>query len=187
MILVTGFRPFGGHAVNPTQGLMGRLEGVPGVAAAVLPVEWEGVETAFAGLVARHRPAAVLSFGLSAPADRIQVERFALNLDDAALPDASGEVRRGRPIAGEGPAAYRSGLPVEAMVDALAAAGIPAAASAHAGTYVCNHLFYVARHRFPALPAGFVHVPQEAPGEGGASLERAARILIEVARKVAPR
>lgn len=95
MILVTGFRPFGGHAANPTEALMGHLSGLPGVAAAVLPVAWRGVEAAFADLVAHHRPAAVLSFGLSAAAESIRVERVALNLDDAPLPDDAGEVRRG--------------------------------------------------------------------------------------------
>lgn len=187
MILVTGFMPFGGHAANPSEALVRRLEGLPGIAAAVLPVAWDEVETAIAGLIARHRPAAVLSFGLSASADRILVERVALNLDDAHLPDAAGEVRRGCPIAPDGPAAYWSGLPVDRMVDALAGAAIPAAASAHAGTYVCNHLFYTLRHRHPALPAGFVHVPPEAPGPDVALLERAAHLLIEVAREAAGR
>ena len=40
--------------------------------------------------------------------------------------------------------------------------GIPASVSYHAGTYVCNHVFYVLlralRHQ-PRIPAGFVHLP----------------------------
>ena len=191
MILVTGFEAFAEHEANPTAWLVDRLAGTPGVAAAVLPVTWEGSVARFAELVDRHRPAASVAFGLSFAAESVAVERVALNLDDSTRPDNAGELRRGARIDEHAPAALWSGLPVDAVVAALAAAGLPATASAHAGTYVCNHLFFEARRRWPGLPAGFVHVPPfpEAvaglPGRAGLrpeDLERAARIVVAVVR-----
>ena len=53
--------------------------------------------------------------------------------------------------------------PVEAMTDAIRAAGIPAYRSYTAGQYLCNHALYLGRHlgetKFPGLKSGFIHVP----------------------------
>jgi pyroglutamyl-peptidase len=62
-----------------------------------------------------------------------------------------------------GPAAYFSTLPLEAMLEALTADGVPAYVSASAGTYLCNQTFYTTRHllevRGARTPAGFIHLP----------------------------
>jgi len=53
-------------------------------------------------------------------------------------------------------------LPVDAVVDALRADGIPATASRDAGGYLCNHVFYVLMRTLeerPRVRGGFVHVP----------------------------
>ena len=56
-----------------------------------------------------------------------------------------------------------SAHPVETIVADLKAAGLPAKASNHAGAYICNHIFYYARHRFERAQTpilmGFIHVP----------------------------
>ncbi len=189
MILVTGFEGFDDHDVNPTAWLAERLAGTPGVEAHVLPVTWEGSVARFAGLVETLRPRAAVSFGLSFGTDRVEVERVALNLDQSDRPDNGGEPRRGAEIVPGGPVGLWSRLPVDDIVEDLAAAGLPAAASAHAGTYVCNHLFFSARWRWPDLPMGFVHVPPfpgqvaDRPGRAGLApedLERAARRVVAV-------
>ena len=83
---------------------------------------------------------------------RLRIERFGLNV----LTDGS-------PIVSGGPAAYQSVGPVEAMVAAATAAGIPAALSHHAGTHLCNALLYLSRHYCEtgsiATPSLFLHVP----------------------------
>jgi pyroglutamyl-peptidase len=93
----------------------------------------------------------------------ICLERFALNVDDEELPDNSGRVLNGTPIVRGGPAAYESTLPLNRLLKVLRAKGIRANISNHAGTYVCNHAFYVARHESerlrPGMPCGFIHVP----------------------------
>jgi pyrrolidone-carboxylate peptidase len=48
------------------------------------------------------------------------------------------------------------------------------AISNHAGAYLCNHVFYVARHfleqRGRAVPCGFIHLPQASDDEPGLPL-----------------
>jgi pyroglutamyl-peptidase len=190
-ILLTGFQPFGGHGVNPTALLMERLSGMAGIVTAVLPVEYGTCSEAFAALVRRHRPVAAICFGLSADSDAIRIERIAGNRDETARPDNAGVVRDGLAIVEDGPVRYGSTLPVPTLMRALTAAGLPVAASDCAGGYVCNHLFYRARHLIETqaldLPLGFVHMPPlpeqlaGAPGRQGLPLDRqelAARIMV---------
>jgi pyroglutamyl-peptidase len=96
---------------------------------------------------------------LAYKADEVRPERIAVNFDDGEE-DGRHVARR---IAEDGPVGYFSTLPVEQMVADLAAEGVPAKGSNHAGSYICNHIFYYARHRFErggiATPMGFVHVP----------------------------
>jgi pyroglutamyl-peptidase len=59
--------------------------------------------------------------------------------------------------------AYWSTLPLERFQKQLERRKIPVSYSNHAGTYLCNHIFYVARHEIERLGnralCGFVHVP----------------------------
>ncbi|MBV5336248.1 pyrrolidone-carboxylate peptidase, partial [bacterium] len=60
VVLLTGFAPFDGATVNPTELLMRRLAGEPGVATAVLPVGYVAATERFIALVEEHRPAAAV-------------------------------------------------------------------------------------------------------------------------------
>lgn len=163
-ILLTGFTPFGGHAVNPTEALVDALGPRLGLGRAevfprLLRTHYRLAEEDFDRAVAEVGPDAIVSFGLNYAIDEVRPERIAVNFDDGEE-DGRHVARR---IAEDGPVGYFSTLPVEAMVADLAATGLPARASNHAGAYVCNHVFYHARHRFErerrSLPTGFVHVP----------------------------
>jgi len=186
-IVLTGFNPFGGLEVNPSAVVVERLAAAPppGVelAAAVLPTEYAAADARLAALLAAAPPAALLALGVARGSAEVRLERFALNLDDSE-PDNAGDAPRGRVIAPEGPAAYRSTLPLEALHAALAAEGFPVALSNHAGTYLCNHVFYRARHELArqgsAAPCGLIHLPESAAGEappGMLSLEGAVRVV----------
>jgi pyroglutamyl-peptidase len=181
-ILLTGFQPFGEHGVNPTALLMERLAGAAGVVTAVVPVEYEVCGDVFTELVRQHRPAAAVCFGLAARTDFIQIERIAWNRDESEQPDNAGVVRQDFSIVADGPTAYGSGLPVPALIRELTIAGLPATFSDFAGGYVCNHLFYRARHLIVTenlgIPMGFIHMPPlpeqltEQPGRPGLPLDR---------------
>jgi pyroglutamyl-peptidase len=161
--LVTGFEPFGGAEVNASQKLVEALAAEPPdeleLATAVLPVAWSRAADELAGVLERAQPELVLCFGQADGRAQVEVERFALNFDNGS--DDAGETRRAE-IVTDGPVAYRSSLPVDAVVDALRAEGIPAAASRDAGGFLCNHVFYVLMQTLAertGVRGGFVHVP----------------------------
>jgi pyroglutamyl-peptidase len=188
--LVTGFEPFGGADINASQQLVEALAAEPPeeleLATAVLPVSWARAADELARALDSAQPELVVCFGQADGRAHVEVERFALNFDDGS--DDSGETRRAEIVA-DGPVAYRSLLPVDTVVDALRAEGIPAAASRDAGGYLCNHVFYVLMRVLAertGVRGGFVHVPllpeqaldRATPTVPLATLVRAARIIL---------
>ncbi len=164
--LVTGFDAFGGDAINPScvavQSLPARI-GTLEVVTAVLPTSFRRATTTLRALMRREQPDIVLCVGLAADRAAISIERVAVNLDDARLPDNDGACPRDRPVVRGGPAAYFSSLPVRKIVTRLTAENIQCELSMSAGAFVCNHVFYALMHlaaqREQRLHAGFVHVP----------------------------
>jgi pyroglutamyl-peptidase len=165
-ILVTGFEPFGGETINPSLELVRRLPeqlGQARLAARGLPTIFGAALTALDAAVRELRPDIVLAVGQAGSRAALSVERVALNIDDARIPDNAGAQPIDRAIVAGGPAAYFSSLPVKAAVAACREAGIPAEVSNTAGTFVCNHVFYGLMHlaatEFPGMRGGFVHIP----------------------------
>ena len=157
-VLLTGFEPFGGETVNPSwqavEAVARDWAGPETVIAVQLPVVFdESIDRA----IAEHRPDLVISVGQAGGRSAIEVERVAINVQDARIPDNAGAQPIDEPVVAGGPAAHFSGLPIKAAVAALVAAGIPSAVSQTAGTYTCNHVFY--RLRDLGAHGGFVHVP----------------------------
>jgi pyroglutamyl-peptidase len=191
-VLVTGFEPFGGSTVNPSQQLVDAFEG--DAAKALLPVSYARAAGALRDAIAEHEPALVICFGQADGRTGITVERFAHNLDEATTTDNDEAPGSGAPIDPDGPVAYPSSLPVDDIVAALRAEGIPAAPSRDAGGFLCNHVFYVLMRTLEqagrATRGGFVHIPllpEQALDKDAASmpletLVRAAQIIVETAR-----
>lgn len=164
-ILLTGFAPFGGEAVNPSWQAVRALDGeaIEGhrVVAVELPTEFEGSLRVLRKAVRATHPQIAIAVGLAGGREGISLERVAINVIDARIPDNAGAQPIDRPVVLRGPAAYFSTLPLKAALAALQKAGIDAHVSQTAGTYVCNHVFYALMHatRRSATRAGFVHVP----------------------------
>ena len=168
-ILVTGFEPFDGLAVNPSGEIVAALARRPAadrrtkLVTEILPCEFRAAGSRVVTLIRELRPDAVVSVGLAASASAIRLERHALNLNDSLRPDNGSDLATGHLIDPDGPIGYWSTLPLDAMLLALKARDIPAIISNHAGAYVCNHVFYTARREIERLgweaPCGFIHVP----------------------------
>ena len=166
-ILLTGFEPFDGDAVNPSgevaKQLDGRVIGECAVRSVILPVQHEAARAVVAPLLAAPGLVAVVHLGLAGGRARVSLERVAANVMDYSRPDAHGQVLRDVPCVPDGPAAYFSTLPLREMLAALTAEGIPAAISNTAGTYLCNDISYTTLHalarRGLTIPAGFIHLP----------------------------
>jgi len=164
-ILLTGFAPFAGEAVNPSWQAVRALDGevIEGhrVIAVELPTEFEASLRALRKALRAIHPKIAIAVGLAGGRKGISLERVAINVDDARIPDNAGAQPIDQPIVRRGPAAYFSTLPIKATVAALQDAGVDAHISQTAGTYVCNHVFYALMHatRRTKMRAGFVHVP----------------------------
>ena len=164
-VLLTGFAPFGGERVNPSWQAVSALQGarIAGhrVVARELPVLFGASVEALRAAIGEVKPALVLCVGQAGGRTQLSLERVAINVDDARIPDNAGAQPVDRPVVPRGPAAYFATLPIKAMLAELRAAGIPAEISQTAGTYVCNHVFYGLMHalRATGTRGGFVHIP----------------------------
>lgn len=198
-ILLTGFEPFGGEAMNPSSDVARALHGcqVAGheVVALELPCEFARSLGVLEQALERWQPVLVLALGQAAGRSDLSIERVAINVDDARIPDNAGALPIDEPVAPDGPAAYFSTLPIKAIVAALRAVGLPASVSQSAGTYVCNHVFYGLQHRLAGggVRSGFMHLPllpQQAakqPGQPSMTLQTmvlGVRIALETALTV---
>ena len=164
-ILLTGFEPFGGDTTNPSwaaaRGATTILRAAGHEAHAVqVPCVFAASGPALQDALTEHRPDVVVCVGLAGGTAHVRLERVAVNLQDARIPDNAGDQPVDRPVVADGPAALFSTLPVKRALAALDAAGIPAQLSLSAGSFVCNHLMYSVLHEpGSARAAGFVHVP----------------------------
>lgn len=192
-VLVTAFEPFHGNAENASLAALRVLRDrgqdrsawpVPiDLRTAELPVDTLAIAGALSAALAQHDPAVVVLLGESAKAQRVTLERVALNLRDFRIADNGGHRPVDQPVEVGGPAALWSTLPVKACVARVEAAGGEAELSLSAGAYLCNQALYVALRWASGRPGGsalarrvgFVHLPslpsQVARGERrGASL-----------------
>src|SRR5579862_9130725 len=115
--LVTGFEPFGGDAVNPAFAALGLLPprlGALAVATRVLPTVFGRARAALDGAIAATAPDIVLCLGLAGGRAALSLERVAINLDDACIPDNDGVQPIDRAIVTGGPPAYFTTLPMKA-------------------------------------------------------------------------
>ncbi len=189
-VLVTGFEPFGGDRVNPSWEVVKKLQDVQlsGVSLAVrqLPCVFGKAIEALNQAIDETDPLMVICVGQAGGRVDFSIERVAINVDDARIPDNDGQQPIDAPIVKDGPAAYFTQLPLKALVNGLREAGIPASVSQTAGTYVCNHVMYGLLHRMTqsdcrVKKGGFIHVPylpeQAALHTGTASMS--AQTLLE--------
>lgn len=166
VILLMGFEPFGGESINPSAEVARALAGERIAGAVVqsreLPCRFGGAAIALRDALDETNPRWVLALGQAAGRSDFSIERVAINVDDARIPDNAGRQPIDEPIVSGGPAAYFATLPIKAMVSGLRGAGYPASVSQSAGTFVCNHAFYAlmhAVHTRSRVRAGFMHLP----------------------------
>ena len=195
-VLLTGFEPFNKEALHPAWEAVRALGGWRGdgfvVEVRQLPCVFGQARQVIGEAIAAIKPDVVIAVGQAGGRVDVSLERIAINVDDAPIPDNAQCQLVDEPIVEGGPAAYFSTLPIKAIVAALRAQGVPASVSQTAGTFVCNHVFYGLMHATAGTPvrAGFVHIPylpEQAvahPGAASMSLSemvRGLKIVVEVA------
>jgi pyroglutamyl-peptidase len=188
-LLITGFGPFPSAPANPSGPLALRLarRRRPAFAdtrriAHVFRTSYAAVERELPALVARHRPDAILMFGLATRTRHLRIEMRARNAISSMFADAGRFKPAVYVLTRSGPAM----LPVRAqsarLLHAARAAGVRAKLSHDAGRYICNALFWraleaAARHGGPRVVT-FVHVPRLRPNLTLADLLRAGEAIL---------
>lgn len=190
VVLVTGFEPFGGHAINPSQVIVETLNGTTlngaEIIGIVLPVDFnKSVEVARAAIEQYH-PDVVLSLGLAARSKVIKVEKIAVNLK--RFPKDDGTWSFPQRIDRNGPFFRVTSLGAGAIAREMRSAGIPARQSFFAGMYICNSLFYEllgdSTENNMTASFGFIHVPlldsQDPEGMALETMVDAVKIAIQL-------
>jgi pyroglutamyl-peptidase len=164
-LLLTGFEPFGGEAINPSAEAVRAIAAAPPTGVQVTPLVLAvrggvGLEVLAPAFEAGGYDA-WLGLGQAGGRVALSVERVGINvlLDR----DEATAARQERAIVEGGPAAYFSQLPVHDLAAHIVASGVPAVVSNTAGTYLCNEVTYAMQHhlagRASRRPSGFIHLP----------------------------
>ena len=183
-LLITGFDSFNNATVNPSWEAVKLLPDTIGdyeIHRLQLPTIYSKAPRILLEKAAAVGPDVIISVGQAGGRDAVTPERIAVNIRAARIADNEGTVLDGDRIDPDGPAAYFSTLPVEAMRDAIRDAHIPAAVSNTAGTFVCNDVLYSMLHHYAGtdVRCGFIHVPYlPQQGEPSLPLEQTVQALI---------
>ena len=174
-VLLTGFEAFDGASVNSSWLAVSALHGrtIDGceIVAARLPTTFANSIEELARLVVLHQPTLIICTGQAGNRNAISIERIAININDARIPDNLGAQPVDQPVIAGGNAAYFASLPIKSMLLKLQNAGLQAEVSQTAGTFVCNHVFYGLMQLLEASAGaghaaelqitrgGFIHLP----------------------------
>lgn len=165
-VLMTGFNPFDGESLNPSWEVVKNLpEETNGIylIKRELPTEFLRAQKILEEEILKNKPEIVLSVGQARGRGGIHLEKVAINLMEARIPDNTGFQPKNVEIEKEGPTAFFTNLPIEKFKSKLEKRNIPAHISYTAGTYVCNTVFYKARflaeEKDLDFKSGFIHMP----------------------------
>ncbi len=172
-ILITAFDPFGGREYNPTERLLGLLPD-DGIEKLPLPTSYSRAPELLRTAVKELSPAAAICLGLASGRTAISLEFAALNIKDADVGDNDGERASGQSVIPGAPNALFSDLDLGPFARVIRDAGISCRVSYHAGTFVCNCVYY---HLLSlGVPGVFIHIPDD---ETSAQSPGAPRLLLE--------
>jgi pyroglutamyl-peptidase len=157
-VVIAAFEPFDGRRTNRAWQTVQRLPARAGLEKIQLPVQLAPLRASLGRVLAR-RPKVLLLLGES-PAPLVLIEQVALNVFDADRIPVQRRMRPTEPIEPQGQLARSAPWDARAIAAAISRAGVPAAASFHAGTFACNASLYLALGAQPAPRVGFVHLPR---------------------------
>ena len=165
-ILISGFEPFGGEKINPAyeavKSLPDMIDGHE-IIKCLVPTAFSNSFDVLKVYIEKERPDFVISVGQAGGRKGISLERVALNMMAASIPDNLGYLANDEIIEKDGPKAYFVDLCYEKMLEELKKRDIPVSLSYHAGTFVCNYLMYKTRFYIEEnglnIGSSFIHVP----------------------------
>ena len=163
-ILITGFDPFDGQSINPSSEIIKKLNDLDQTYQLIklqVPVVFEESANLVIPMIIQEKPDVIILLGQAGGRKEISLERVAINIDDARIPDNKNNQPVDQVIKPDGKNAYFSTLPIRTIVNQLK--DYPIGISNSAWTYVCNHLMYQVLYTLDIhhiqAKAGFIHVP----------------------------
>lgn len=192
-ILVTGFGSFPHAPVNPTGPLVRALlrlrhPALTGIRLTghIFTTAYESVDRDLPTLLARHRPDALLMFGLAQRRKHVSIELLARNAVTLSA-DASGTVPWARDITAAQVRRIQARTPARRLLRAAQTSVLTARLSHDAGAYLCNYLLWRATEAAQKSDgpkfASFVHVPMPRDAQARAALEESGcSILLALAK-----
>lgn len=168
-LLLTGFEPFGGHKVNPSQIIAEELDSETisniSIIGKTISLRYRDINNTIIQFIKEINSTIIINMG-QAPERSISFERVAINLADTNGSYNCGSKPQEEQLEEDGPAAYFSTLPLKQLVQYLHQNNISSAISNSAGTFGCNQLFYQtmhflakSSHKMRKTIAGFIHLP----------------------------
>ena len=163
-LLITGFEPFNGEAINPSWEAVKRLPlEINGYLLTKLCIPVVFCEAADIVMQAAEdiKPDVILCIGQAGGRAAITPELVGINLRHASIPDNRGYQPKDERIAPDDADAYFSTLPMRKIVDAINGAGVQSNVSYSAGAYVCNDVLFTLLKKFKGSQTrvGFIHIP----------------------------
>jgi len=158
--LLTGFDAFGTHEVNPSQSLVESFPdildaGTSGLSSSnsreihirklILPTSggaaWKKLRQSLDQLSANEETIVIMT-GFADTREHLSLERFAINCRDYRIADNSGAQPHDRLVDKLAPDLLRTSVDLIALCATLLKTGYPTEISNHAGTFVCNEIYF---------------------------------------------
>ncbi|HPI40381.1 MAG TPA: hypothetical protein PLJ21_06230 [Pseudobdellovibrionaceae bacterium] len=169
-LLMSGFEPFDGLKENPSQQMIDYLNSldvkslgfsVSQFKGIVLPVSFSKSFSILKSEIDAFHPDFVICMGLAYNRSEITLERVAINIIDAEIPDNEGIQPKNKIILENESDGLFSPLPLNNMLMASRNVGVQASISNTAGTYTCNALLFevLSYGKLKKCSAGFIHLP----------------------------
>jgi pyroglutamyl-peptidase len=166
-IIITGFESYlNVYNPNPSQLISENLSKLiiddTIIINITLPVIWGEAVINISKSIEQYNPDIVISIG-TGKISNIQIETIGINLKSCKMPDNKGSKILFRRIDQYGPFLRFSSLPIKKIVNEIKLANISVKQSYHAGTFICNEVFYGILNYVDkndlVIKTGFIHVP----------------------------
>lgn len=162
--LISGFEPFGGESMNPSQILLREFSGCGSIQTCVLPVSYDRSWKTLKDVLTQDPSFDFLiMLGQAGGRSKICLERVALNYVDTEQADEDGVKKIEQQITPDAPIAFLSPLSLRSLCQSVKELGVSCDVSTSAGAFVCNHLYYRVflwkqQMKSPVIPL-FIHMP----------------------------
>lgn len=131
--LVTGFGPFKGFDINPSQIIVEQLNDREDIKTVIFDVNQNAISSTYPPILEEYQPDLILNIGLQASTGVLNLETFAIN----SLKDQE-EFQTIQEMSG-----FKTSINTNRLAQELCDIGIPAIRSDHAGNYYCNYIYYL--------------------------------------------